>query len=137
MNDYRNQNRRSRRLLSTWGSFFFVFFFFFIIGDLVADWWDNEVWVYIMLAFFLFSAISSTIRYFIYRNPRISPDAETRYHTTNSSIPDYIPESDPQYLSTQPEPSTSKQDVSFCKYCGIDIKNSAQYCANCGAMIEE
>ncbi|MBK5112301.1 MAG: zinc ribbon domain-containing protein [Candidatus Heimdallarchaeota archaeon] len=131
-NEYRNQNRRSRRLWSTWSTFFFVFFFFYIIGDLVIGWWHNEVWVWIMLAFFLFSAVTSTIRYFVYRNPRISPDAGTRYHTTNSSVPDYIPESDPQYL-----PAQSEQSKSFCKFCGVDHRNSAQYCANCGALIEE
>lgn len=90
-----------------------------------------------MLAFFLFSAVTSTIRFLVYRNPRISPDARTRYHTTNSSNPDYIPESDPQYFPAKSKPPVSKESRSFCKYCGVDLSNSGQYCVNCGAMIEE
>ena len=114
-----------------------MFFFFYIVGDLIAGWWHNATWVWIMLAFFLFFAVTSTIKVLIYRSPRISPDADTRYYTSSSSDPDYIPKSDPQYLPAQPEPLASKQSNVFCKYCGVGIGNSAQYCPNCGAMVEE
>ena len=114
-----------------------MFFFFYIVGDLIAGWWHNATWVWIMMAFFLFVAVTSTIRILIYRSPRISSDAGTRHYTSSSVDPDYIPESDPQHLSTRPEHVVTTQSKTFCKYCGAGIENLAQYCANCGAMLEE
>ena len=114
-----------------------MFFFFYIVGDLIAGWWHNATWVWIMLAFFLFFAVTSTIRVLIFRSSRISPDAGVRHYTSGSSDPDYNPKSDPQYLPAKPEPSALKQSNVFCKYCGVGFENSAQYCPNCGAMVEE
>ncbi len=114
-----------------------MFFFFYIVGDLIAGWWHNATWVWIMLAFFLFLALTSTIRVLIFKGSRISPDAGARHYTSSSVDPDYIPESDPQYLPAQPERIVTKQSKTFCKYCGVGIENSAQYCPNCGAMVEE
>lgn len=137
MNENRYQKRTSRRLWSVWSTFFFMFFFFYIVGDLIAEWWHNATWMWIILAFYLFFAIVNTIRVIIFRRPRISPDAGTRYYTSSSSDPDYIPESDPLYRPAQQEPLGTKQSNKFCKYCGVDIKSSVQYCYNCGAMVEE
>lgn len=114
-----------------------MFFFFYIVGDLIAGWWHNATWVWIMLAFFLFLAVTSTIRVLIFKGSRISPDAGARHYTSSSVDPDYIPESDPQYLPAQPERLVTKQSKTFCKYCGVGIENSVQYCPNCGAMVEE
>jgi len=114
-----------------------MFFFFYIIGDLVVGWWHNEVWIWIMLGFFLFSAITSTIRFLVYRSPRISPDAGTRYYTTDTIESDYVPGNEQQYSFQSQQPQVSKQNSSYCKYCGIELVGSAQYCSNCGALIEE
>jgi len=114
-----------------------MFFFFYIVGDLIAGWWHNATWVWIVIAFSLFFAVTSTIRVLIFRNPRISPDAGTRHYTSSSVVPNYISESDPQHLPAQPESFAAKQSKTFCKYCGNSIENSAEYCANCGAMVEE
>jgi len=114
-----------------------MFFFFYIVGDLIADWWDNETWVWIIIAFSLFFAVTSTIRVLVFRSSRISSDAGTRHYTSSSADPDYIPESDPHYRPAKPEQQAAKQSKTFCKYCGNSVENSAQYCANCGAMVEE
>ena len=137
MNENIYRRRTFRRLWSSWSTFFFMFFFFYIIGDLIADWWDNPTWMWIILAFSLFFAVMSTIRVLIFRSSRISPDAGTRHYTSSSNNPNYIPESDPQHLPAQPEDLGAKQSKTFCKFCGNSIEKSAPYCANCGAMVEE
>ncbi|MCK5046700.1 MAG: hypothetical protein KAS22_08980, partial [Candidatus Heimdallarchaeota archaeon] len=73
MNENIYRRRTFRRLWSSWSTFFFMFFFFYIIGDLIADWWDNATWMWIILAFSLFFAVMSTIRVLIFRSSRISP----------------------------------------------------------------
>ncbi|NHJ48622.1 MAG: zinc ribbon domain-containing protein [Asgard group archaeon] len=129
----RYRNQRLRSVVSAWISVAFVFFFFYIIGGYVAHWWAMEWWVWMILGFSVLGAISTTIRYIIYRKPSVPDDHATRHYSDDSPIA-YVPERDP--IHSQPISGSYPKESSeakFCKYCGVNMDAGSQYCSNCGA----
>ncbi|MHA1211962.1 MAG: hypothetical protein ACTSSH_05825 [Candidatus Heimdallarchaeota archaeon] len=131
--DERRQPRSGfHAFCSTWTSFAFVFIiFFYIIGDVTFGWWHNAIWVWIIIGFSLLGAISTSIRFFIFASSRISQHPETRYYSENN-VQEYIPESDSSLMPTRGEEESHKTKR-FCKYCGVEITGSGEFCQNCGS----
>ena len=128
-------NVRRKRLgavISAWSSFLMMFFFFYIIGDLIAGWWHNAIWVWIILGFALISAISTSFRYFAYRESHVPVEHEARHYVDNTQ--GYIPQQDSS-LYAEPTQIEKTQSETYCKFCGSSIELGAEFCANCGASV--
>lgn len=108
--------KRLNQVISSWTTFAFVLFFFYIIGDLLADWWHNAWWVWMILGFSLIGAISTTFRYFA-----SGPERQSEF--TQESEQSAIIEPQSEEIST---------NVKFCKNCGAAIESPSQFCASCG-----
>ncbi len=125
--------KQFNQVISAWTSFAFVLFIFYIVGDLIANWWHNAWWVWLILGFSLIGAISATLKYYTSGSDNLSEqnsgsehslDAEKHHQFNNSSQEQYSSK-----LSTEEyTPTISK----FCNNCGGAIEKPSQFCASCG-----
>lgn len=120
-------------MISSWTSFAFLFFFFYIIGDVIAGWWHNAWWVFMILGFSLIGAISASIR-FLFIGPRGLPEyqEERMEHISTNVEAKVISNS-----YTQGEQLQSKElsSAKYCKNCGTGINESGSFCPNCGEAL--
>ncbi|NHJ33229.1 MAG: zinc ribbon domain-containing protein [Asgard group archaeon] len=115
----RGRRKRLESLIGSWSFFLFFVLLFFIIGILVANWWSYDAWwVWLILGLSFMSAVSSTIRFLIYREV-VEPVATQ----VTSIVVDEVPE-------------PVKETVKYCQSCGQQVEPTEKYCANCGAPVE-
>ena len=132
MNHNIRPKKHLNKVISSWTTFAFILFFFYIIGDLLANWWHNAWWVWMILGFSLIGSISTTFRYFT-----VGPERQTEYtqEADQSVMIEVQNESD---FSSEPEyKSNGSSDEfsimpNFCKNCGAAIEVQSQFCASCG-----
>ena len=113
----RGKRRRLESLISSWSFFLFFVLLFFVIGILLANWWSYDAWwVWLIIGLSFMGSISSTIRFFVYR------EIETIVTKATSIVVEEVPE---------PVKETSK----FCQSCGQQVEGTEKFCANCGAPV--
>jgi len=138
MTDSKFRNKNYNVLCSSWISFAIAFFFFYIIGDFIMGWWHNQIWVWVILGFFLLSSIGTTIRFFVYKNPQVSINVDERYYNSNKVEVNSNLEKGFTF-SSYPEDLNRNSNLQgkFCKFCGTKIYETDSFCSNCGANIEK
>lgn len=104
-------------------------FFFYIIGDLLANWWHNAWWVWVILGFSLIGAISTTLRFFA---SRFSDVSDVEY---DSDIPTSVAITESVYQTEYSSKEQTSTAIRYCKNCGAAIEQPSQYCASCGEEI--
>jgi len=129
----RQQKRIYRFIIRPWISAIFAFILFYVLGYIVFGWWGNTFWIWIVIGFFTMAAITSTIRFFVYKKPSIEPDHTTRYFT--DEVQEYIPAEDPT-LKPSIEQKIEEQSR-YCSFCGALLKPGSKFCPNCGATIPD
>jgi len=119
----RRSGRRKRieSLIGSWSIFLFFVLLFCIVGMVLAGWWSiNAWWAWFIIGLMFMGAVTSTIRYFIYREA-IEPVVE---QVTSIVIDDV------------PEPEPVKETINYCQSCGQKVAIGENFCQNCGAPIE-
>jgi hypothetical protein len=117
----RGRRRRLESLIGSWSFFLFFMLLFYVIGIVVAQWWTyNDWWVWLVIGIFFFGSVTSTIRFFIYSEPKDATPADT-----------YVAPETPPDAVVQME----KAPAAFCESCGAKVQGTEQFCANCGAPI--
>jgi hypothetical protein len=111
------RRKRLESLISSWGFLLIFVLLFFVVGVLLAEWWTiGSWWVWFIIGMSLMGAISSTIRFLVYRE--IEP-----------VISDVT-----SIVTVVPEPV--KETVKYCASCGQNVEPTEKFCANCGAPLE-
>jgi hypothetical protein len=114
----RGRRKRLESLISSWGFFLFFVLLFYIVGLLLAEWWDYSAWwIWLIIGMSLMGAVSSTIRFFVYRE-----------------VEPIVTEATSIVVEEMPEPV--KEAIRYCQSCGQSIEGTEKFCANCGAPIE-
>ncbi|TET27911.1 MAG: zinc ribbon domain-containing protein [Candidatus Heimdallarchaeota archaeon] len=113
----RGKRKRLESLITSWSFFLFFTLLFFVIGILLANWWSYDAWwVWLIIGLSFMGSISSTIRFFVYR------EIEPIVTKATSIVVEEVPE---------PVKETSK----FCQSCGQQVEGTEKFCANCGALV--
>ncbi len=125
--------KRLNHVISSWTSFAFVLFIFYIFGDLIANWWHNAWWVWLILGFSLIGAISTTFRYLASGSANYSVrKSDSEYSSDTGIHHQSIESSEQQNDSKLSAKAYTPINVRFCKNCGGAIENPSQFCASCG-----
>lgn len=125
--------KRLNHVISAWTSFAIVLFFFYIFGDLIADWWHNAWWVWLILGFSLIGAISTTLKYLASGSDNYSKHNSNFDQPSDAEILQQpIGSSEQQYNSKLSTRGYTPTDVKYCKNCGGAIETTSQFCASCG-----
>jgi len=125
--------KRLNHVISSWTSFAFVLFIFYIFGDLIANWWHNAWWVWLILGFSLIGAISTTFRYLASGSDNYSTrKSDSEYSSATEINHQPVSSSEQQYDSREATKDYTPTSVNFCKNCGGAIDNPSQFCASCG-----
>lgn len=112
------KRRRLESLITSWSFFLFFVLLFYIVGNLLAEWWGYEAWwVWLIIGLSLMSAVTSTIRFFVYR------EIEPIVTEVTASV----------QVEEIPEPVKTAK---FCQSCGQKVEGTEKFCANCGSPIE-
>ncbi|MCK5047599.1 MAG: zinc ribbon domain-containing protein, partial [Candidatus Heimdallarchaeota archaeon] len=114
----RGKRKRLESLISSWSFFLFFVLLFFVVGVLLTPWWPIDTWwVWLIIGLSFMGAVSSTIRFFVYRE--IEPIVtEVTASVQVEEIPEQI------------------KNAKFCQSCGQKAEGTEKFCANCGAPIE-
>lgn len=133
MNHSLRHKKRLNHVISSWTSFAIVLFIFYIFGDLIANWWHNAWWVWIILGFSLIGAVSTTFRYLASGSTNYSTyNSNTEYSSGTELHQQPIDSSVEQYDSRVSTKDYTPTNVRFCKNCGGAIDSTSQFCASCG-----
>ena len=112
------KRRRLESLITSWSFFLFFVLLFYIVGNLLAEWWGYEAWwVWLIIGLSLMSVVTSTIRFFVYR------EIEPIVTEVTASV---------QVEEILEPVKTAK----FCQSCGQKVEGTEKFCANCGSPIE-
>lgn len=131
-----SQRRLYRRVIQPWISAIFFFVLFYVLGYIVFHWWGNEFWIWLIIGFFILSAIVSTIRFFVYKQPTVAFEPEARYFSDNSQ--EYIPSEDKSLMPSATLSTISeKAETRYCSFCGAQLEPGSKFCKNCGAEIQQ
>lgn len=112
------KRKRLESLIGSWSFFLFFILLFFVVGILLAGWWYYDAWwVWLIIGLSFMGAVSSTIRFFVYR------EIEPIVTEVTASV----------QVEEIPEPVKTTK---FCQSCGQKVEGTEKFCANCGAPIK-
>ena len=95
-------------------------------------WWHNAWWAWLIIAFSLFGAITTTSKSIVNRNDRnLSSDSDDRSIDNNQ----FFKTDDENNINSFTETQVSESITRYCKNCGAEVSESSRYCAFCGEVI--